>query len=550
MSQLARIEPVRRRARNPLILAVAICVLAGCGPKPAQRPPCAAGKVCLEFGNVAEPLTLDPNKSTGTVEHQVIADQLVGLTQNSAAGLPVPGMATSWDVSPDGLTWTFHLREAVWSDGVPVTADDFVFSLRRLLAPETAGEYASLVYFIRNAEAVNRGKAPGTALGARAVDAHTLELSLTHPAPYLPQLAAHTTMLPVPKHMVERYGDAWARPEHYVSNGAFRIVGWKLGDHIRAVKNERFWDAANVCVDQIDYYPTSDAVSAERRVKRGELDLNADMQSNRIAFLRKTMPGYVRTHTYLGLGYLAFNSRVKAFQDERVRRALAMSVDREFITHKLLRGGQEPAYTFVPAGVANYEPVAPPAWAALSFPQRQAEARRLLAQAGYGPGHPLKFELKHRNSADPMLVMPAIQADWRAVGVEATLVQNEGQIAYAAYRSRDFQVADAAWVADYNDPMTFLYLMQSSTGSQNYGDYRNAGFDALLAQADQEPDAHRRADMLARAERIMLDDTAVIPTYFYVNKNLVSPRVTGWVDNISDYHPSRYLCLKADTARN
>jgi oligopeptide transport system substrate-binding protein len=543
MSLRAPIEPARRMARNLLMLLAACAGLMACGPNAPQRPACPAGQTCLEFGNGAEPLTLDPNKSLGTVEHQILADEMIGLTQNNAAGQPVPGMATRWEVSPDGLTWTFHLRDAVWSDGVPVTADDFVFSFRRLLAPQTAGEYSSLIYFIRNAEAVNQGKAPKEALGARAVDAHTLELRLEHPAPYLPQVAAHTTMNPVPRHMVERYGDAWARPEHYVSNGPFRIVSWALGDHIRAVKNPRFWDADKVCVDRIDYYPTTDTVSAERRVKRGELDINADIQSNRIAFLRKTMPGYVRTHTYLGLAYLALNLHLKPFQDLRVRQALAMAVDREFITAKLLRGGQQPAYTFVPPGVADYEPVAKPAWAAWSFPRRQAEARRLLAEAGYGPDHPLRFELKHRNSADPMLVMPAIQADWKAIGVEATLVQNESQIAYAAYRARDFQVADAAWVADYNDPMTFLYLMQSSTGAQNYGDYDNPAFDALVAKADQAADAKHRADLLARAEALMLADAPVIPTFYYVNKNLVSPRITGWADNISDYHPVRYLCV-------
>jgi oligopeptide transport system substrate-binding protein len=530
--------------RKLLILGLVLAALAGCGPRPAQRPACPAGKVCLELGNVADLEGIDPIRAIGTQSHQVMDDAMIGLTQSDAAGEPIPGMAKSWEVSADGLTWIFHLREAVWSDGVPVTADDFVFSYRRLMSPQMAAEYASLVYFIKNAEAVNAGKLPETALGVRAIDPHTLEITLEHPAPYLPQVATHQTMLPVPKHMVERYGDAWARPGRFVSNGPYTIVEWKLGDHLKAVKNPRFYEADKVCIDEIRYYPTPDAISAERRVKRGELDANKDIQSNRIAFLRTAMPGYPRTHTWLGVAYLTFNSHIKAFQDVRVRRALAMAVDREFITKKLLRGGQEPAYAFVPPGVANYEPVAKPYWASLTYEQRQAEARRLLAEAGYGPNNPLKFEIKHRNSADPMLVMPAVQADWKQIGVEAKLVQNEVQIAYAAYRSRDFDVAEGAWVADYNDPLSFLYLMQSTTGSQNYGDYNNPAYDALLAAADHEPDAAKRAHLLARAEKLMLDDAAVVTTYSYVNKNLVSPRVTGWVDNISDFHPVRYLCLK------
>jgi oligopeptide transport system substrate-binding protein len=221
-----------------------------------------------------------------------------------------------------------------------------------------------------------------------------------------------------------------------------------------------------------------------------------------------------------------------------------MAIDRDFITKKLLRGGQSPANSFVPPGVANYPNPAKAFWADWPLEKRQAEARLLLAQAGYGKAKPLTITIKHRNSPDPMLFMPAIQADWKAIGVDAKLEQNEGQIAYQAYRLRDFEVADAAWIADYNDPMTFLYLQQSATGMQNYSDYANPAYDALLAKADNEPDALKRAAYLTKAERIMLDDAPIAPIYFYVNKNLVSPRVTGWVDNITDWHRSRYLCFK------
>jgi oligopeptide transport system substrate-binding protein len=198
----------------------------------------------------------------------------------------------------------------------------------------------------------------------------------------------------------------------------------------------------------------------------------------------------------------------------------------------------------VPPGVANYKPASPPVWAGWTLERRQAAARALMRQAGYGPGRPLKVEIKHRNSPDPMLVMPAIQADWRAIGVEAGLAQNEVQIAYASYRNRDFDVADAAWVADFNDAMSFLYLQQSATGAQNYGDYKSPVYDGLLAAADNEPDVGRRAELLAQAEGVMLRDASVAPLYFLVNKSLVSPKVTGWVDNIVDHHRSRWLCVR------
>lgn len=540
---LAKLIDTSCDVRRHLAALAVIAGLMGACTQESARPACPAGKVCLHAGNGAEPISLDPHMTTGTWEDRILSDALVGLVQDDAAGEPIPGMAERWQASPDGLTWTFYLRDATWSDGVPVTADDFVFSFRRILLPETASEYASILYLIQNAQAVNEGKAAPETLGVRAVSPKVLEIRLTHPAPYLPELAKHHTMYPVPKHKVEKLGAAWSQPKNYVSNGPYLITEWRLGDYVKAVKNPRFYDAKNVCIDEVYYYPTNDAISAERRVKKGELDLNADIQSNRIAFLRKEMPGYVHTNTYLGVAYLAFNNNLPAFKDRRVRIALAMAIDREFITQKLLRGGQTPAYTFVPPGVANYKTAQPPVWAAWSLERRQAAARELLRRAGYGAGRPLKITIKHRNSPDPTLVMPAIQADWKAVGVDAGLQQNETQIAYASYRNRDFDVADAAWIADYNDAMSFLYLQQSTTGPQNYGDYKNPAFDALLAKADNEPDVSRRAAYLAQAEHVMLTDATVAPTFFYVNKNLVSPKVTGWVDNLIDHHRTRYLCV-------
>jgi oligopeptide transport system substrate-binding protein len=541
---------VRRLALIIATLAAA-AGLAACQPQKALRAACPAGKLCLESGNTSEPVSLDPPKTTGTWEDRIMGDTTIGLTQNDPQGRPIPGMATSWETTPDGLVWTFHLRRALWSDGVPVTANDFVFGLRRLMDPKTASEYAYLLYFIKNAQRVNEGKAPLTALGVKALDDHTLQLSLNHPAPYLPEVAKHQTFYPAPQHVIERWGDAWAKPEHYVSNGPYTLTYWGFGDHVTVVKNPLFYDARSVCIDQINYYPTSDAIAAERRVRRGELDVNTDIQSNRIAFLREPgqIPAYVRTHTYLGVAYLAFNSRdIAAFRDRRVRIALSMAIDREFITKKLLRGGQLAAYSFTPPDIANYHAPPPPVWAGWPLARRQAAARALLAEAGYGPGHPLKVEIKHRNTPDPMLFMPAIQADWKQIGVTATLAQEEVQIAYQDYRIRDFQVADAAWIGDFNDAMSFLGLEQSQTGAQNYGDYKSPAYDALLAKADNEPDIARRAAYLSRAEAMMLADAPVAPVYFYVNKNLVNPRVTGWVDNAIDWHRARYLCFKGHSA--
>jgi len=537
-------ETARLRRPSPLLPLAAALAIAGCQDR-VHRPACPAGQVCLEYGNETEPLSLDPQTSNLNTEARIVGDLMMGLTTEAPDATPQPGMATSWSVSPDGLTWTFHLRDAKWSDGVPVTAEDFVYAYRRILDPKTASIYAYLVGLLKNGQAANAGKAPPSTIGAVALDPHTLQLTLEHPAPYLPQILMHQSFYPVPRHVVERFGDRWVTPGTYVSNGAYRLVAWRLGDHVELAKNPLFFDAAHVCVDRIDYYPTADVVSAERRVQRGELDLNTTFQSNRLGRLNAVMPGYARPHLTLGTFYLSFNTRdVAPLKDVRVRRALSEAIDRDFITQKLQRAGQQAAYSFVPPGVANYAYGPQTRWAHESFPQRQIEAKALLAQAGYGPQRPLKLEIKAPNSTETLLVMEAVQADWRAIGVEASLVQNEGQIAFAAYRDRDFQVGSMSWFADFNDPVTFLGLLKSDTGAQNYGDYKSPAYDALLRQADQEPDAGRRAQFLARAEQTMLDDEGMAPVSFAVSRNLVSPKVTGWVDNALNFHRARWLCLR------
>lgn len=533
-----------RKPPLAILLAAAAVAFTGCQSK-VQRPACPAGQVCLEYGNNSEPLTLDPQKSNLVDEFNIIADLIVGLTTDAPDGSPTPAMATSWETSKDGLTWTFHLRDAQWSDGAAVTADDFVYAYRRILDPKTASIYAYLVYILKNGQAVNEGKAGPDALGARALDAHTLQLTLEHPAPYLPELAKHQSFFPVPRHVIERYGDAWVQPGHFVGNGPYNLVSWSLGDKIQVAKNPRFWDAADVCVDRINYYPTPDLVSAERRVQRGELDVNTSFLSNRLQHMNEVMPGYARPHLSLATSYLSFNTHDRGpLRDKRVRRALSEAIDRDFITAKLMRAGQVPAYSFVPPGTAHYTEGARLRWAGGAFVQRQVEAKALLAQAGFTASHPLKLEIKTQNATDSLLLAEAVQADWRAIGVQATIAQNDTSIAFAAYRNRDFQVGTMSWYADFNDPVTFLGLLKSDTGAQNYGDYKSAAYDALLAQADEEPDEAKRAVILQRAEQTMLDDEGMAPIYFVVNRNIVTPKITGWVDNAVNFHRARWLCVK------
>jgi oligopeptide transport system substrate-binding protein len=531
-----------------LALAVLMAAVCACAPH-STRPPCPQGQQCLFVGNGAEPHTLDPALADYAWEMEVLNDLMVGLTANDAAGQPIPGIATSWDTSPDGLTWTFHLRDALWSDGMPVTAADFVVGMQRALDPRLASDNAALLYIIHNAEAVNSGAAPPSALGVEAIDPHTLRIDLDHPAPYLPQLAKHPVMMPTPRQALAKWGDAWAQPGHYVSDGAYTLVDWKQNDHLTVTRNPRFYDPANICLDRIAYYPVDDKIAAERRVRKGEFDFNGQngIAISRVPLLLKPdqIPTYVHTHTGLETEYLQFNIKgVPAFRDRRVRQALTMAIDRDFIAGKLFRGVFTPANVLVPPGIANYPGGAEPFWTKWPLAQRQAYARQLLAAAGYGPGgRRLKTSMTLRTAGDPGFYPASIQADWKAIGVDVELLRNDASVAYQTYRAGNFDIANPGWSADYNDAMTFLNMLITDPGTLNYGRYHNPAYDALIAKAEHDPDLVRRGAEMAQAEHIMLEDAAVAPLWFTSNTNLVNPRITGFVDNAADFHPSRFLCF-------
>jgi oligopeptide transport system substrate-binding protein len=537
-----------RRAAIAAASLLALGALSACGG--GNQGGGDRGPTIVHVGNAAEPLSLDPHKASGTWENDIIGSMLMGLTTENLDADPVPGMAESWTTSPDGLTWTFKLRDATWSDGVPVTADDFVFAFRRILDPKTIAQYATILYPVKNAEAVNTGKMAPDQLGVRAIDPKTFEITLEHPAPYLPGLLTHYTAFPVPKHVVEKLGDAWIQPENIVVNGPFKLVEWRSNDFIKTVKNDRFYDAANVCLTEIYYYPTNDPNAAERRVRTGELDISRDFASNRLEFLRKEIPDYVQVHPYNGLTYYLFNTTKKPFDDPRVRRALSMAIDRQFITGKILAAGQQPAYSLVPPGIANYSGGPTKDFMGSDMAARRAEAKKLLEEAGFGPDNPLTFTYNHRNTGDNPRIAPVIQENWRAIAdwVRPEIAGVETQIHYDNLRAGNFEAADAGWIADFNDARNFLYLYETRSGAMNYGKYTNPEFDRLMVQADQERDVARRAAILRQAEEILLRDAAFAPGFFLINKNLVNPRITGFKPNDEDIHRPRYWCTKEAAA--
>lgn len=526
---------------------VSMAILAGLITSSCGKKEDMDGARILHIGNIGEPLTLDPQQASGTWENRILSDMFVGLTTNDAAGQAIPGIATDWQTSSDGLVWTFKLRDAKWSDGKPVTAQDFVYGYRRLFTMKPPAKYASLLFLFKNSEAIFSGKLPADQLGVKAIDDKTLEITLNNPAPYLPGLLTHYTALPVPKHIVEKFGDKWVKPENMVSNGPFKITEWVPNDFVHVEKNLNFYDAAGVCLNELYYYPTQDDTAAERRIKTGKLDVQTNFSGSRLEELNKTLPGYARVSPYLAITYFVFNTKKKPFDDARVREALSIALNREFITDQVLKGGQKPAYSLVPPGIRGYDSgKVEQDWKKLDRNARLERARKLLKEAGFGPNNPLVFTYKYRNSGDNPRLAPVVQQNWREIGdwVKVEIIGSDVQINYEKLRQGDFEVGDAGWVADFEDARSFLYNYETSAGIMNYGKYSNPIYDDILAQSDNEKDAEKRTALLMKAEKVALEDDAFAPVFFYTNRNLVNPRITGWVDNVNDHHRSRYLCTK------
>lgn len=494
-------------------------------------------------GNAAEPDTLDPHLAQGTWEDDIIGDLLMGLTTLDASGEAIPGAATSWDVADDGLTWTFHLRNHLWSDGEPVTADDFAFAFRRILDPATASTYAYYVYPILNAEAVNAGDLPLDALGVEAPDDLTFIVHLEHPAPYLAEFMTHHTTLPVPRHVVEALGDRWSRPGNFVSNGAYVLSEWIPNDHVTAVKNPLFFDADNVAIDRVIYYPTSDYVAALQRFRAGELDTQARLPPLQIDWIRQNLPDAIDLEPTLTVEYISLNMAREGLDDVRVREALSLALDRETIVNRIRRMGNPPAYSMIPPGIANYPGGVRLPFADTPQDERIARARQLMEQAGYGPDRQLHIGLAVRSaSADARRVPAAIQQMWRRIYVDADIEQSDAAVFYALMQEHDFDAGIAGWVADFNDASNFLDLLRTGN-SNNYGNYSNPEYDALLDAAEVEQDLQARGRILARAEEIALNDHAWLPEFFGVSQALVQPYVKGWESNINEKNRTRWLSI-------
>lgn len=499
--------------------------------------------VTLHIHNGGDTTSLDPHKVSGDWENRIVGDIFEGLVTEDAGAQPIPGMAASWEISDDGLVYTFKLRDgAVWSDGEPVTANDFVFAFQRIMDPATAANYAYLQYTIKNAEAINSGEIADLGeLGAVALDDKTLEITLENPAPFFVSALTHYTAFPVPKHVVEEHGDEWVKIDNIVVNGPYRPVEWVPGSHVRTVKNEAWYDTASLAIDEAVFYTLEDQSAALKRYRAGEFDILTDIPKDQYEWMVENLPGQLHVAPFAGLYYYVVNHNEAPFNDVRVRQALSMAINREVIGPQVLGTGELPAYSWVPPGMANYvdEP-AYVSWKDLPYDEKVAQAKDLMADAGFGPDNPLKLQLRYNTNENHKRIAVAIAAMWKDLGVEVELYNTEVKVHYAELQENQLQVARAGWLADYNDPVNFLELLKSDV-AYNYGRFNSSEFDALLDEAAKQTDLAARAETLKKAERIAMDESAAFPIYYYLSENLVSPKVTGFEDNAFDIHRTRWL---------
>ena len=505
-------------------------LIVGCGPRDT-RVTAGNRNDILHLGNGAEPQDLDPQLISASTDQNLAVALFEGLTTlDEKTSQPIPGVAERWEVSPDGLTWTFYLRSAArWSDGSPLTADDFVQSWRRIIAPVLGAENAYLLYPIKSAAALNDGslKEPA-ALGAVALDTHTLVVTLERPTPYFATITALTALFPINPRVLAKYaainqrGTAWTLPPNLVGNGPFLLREWTPNARLIVEKNPYYWNASHVALEKIIFYPIENPGVEERDFRAGQLHATYELPLSKVENYRREAPSLLRVEPYLETFFLRFNVAKPPLDRRDVRAALARAIDRESITRNLLSGTRAPAHHFTPPDCAGYT-------AQATIPDDFSEARRLLATAGFpgGRGFP-KLELQIRNDELHAKVAEAIQAMWkRELGIDIALIQLEQKTWLQNQQSKNYMISTSRWVGDFVDPITFLEVHQTG-GGYNFNGWSEPRYDELLRRAALATDAATRYGFFQQAEAILLDSAPSVPLFFGARIYLQQPSVQHW----------------------
>ena len=524
--------------RHAIAVPLAALALGGCGQRRGGDVDASGLKVLLR-GNGPDPDSLDPHRARSTESMQVLRDLFEGLTRLDSRAAPIPGAASSWTVSADGLVYTFRLRPRLrWSNGDPLVAEDFAAGLRRLVDPATASQYAEVIDVIVNASDVVAGRKPIDSLGVAAPDDETVVITLSNPAPYLPGLMAHPSCSPLHRKSLVQLGDRFARPGAQVSNGAFVLEEWLPNSFIRAARNRNYWNNGANRIDAVKYLQLADENAELRAYRAGEMHITGVVPRGQFDWIRQNLRTELHVAPQLSTYYYGFNLDRERFRDPRLRRALSMVIDRERLANSVLRVGELPANGWVPPGVFNYSTQSFD-YAGKPVEERIAEARKLLEASGAARAGPLSFELRYNNGEVHTKVAVAVASMWKeALGAQARLAGVEFKSLMQDIDRRDIDLYRLSWVGDYNDAYTFLQYLKAGFGI-NLPHYASRAYDSLLDAAAQQVDVMRRRRLLESAERLALADHPLIPLYVYVNKHLVKPEVRGWYDNVMNVYYSQ-----------
>lgn len=541
------------RVRVVGALLLACLWLAGCGSGddhgfPDRITPAIApdGTKTLRKGNGAEPQTLDPGKASGVPAANILYDLYEGLVTYSHEGDVVPGVAKSWDISDDGKTYIFHLRhDARWSNGQPVTAGQFVFSLRRAVAPATASPYADIHSPIVNAAAITTGDKDPSTLGVTALDKHTLKIRLHERTPFFIKTLAHPSSYPVYPPAVKKWDDAFTQPGHAVTDGAYQMQSWRVNNKIVLKRNPHYRDNKDTKIDRVVYYPIDNKNSELSRYQAGGLDFTYSAPSSKLERIDRHIPEQMHAVPGLGLYYFGFNVTKAPFKGKpKLRMALSMALDRRILVKKILRGGQPPGFSYVPGDMHGYDSEAYP-WADWPDDKRKAVARKLYHEAGYSEEHPLEARLLYPSSNANKQISIVATAMWRRVLGANIIPWNQEWKVYLStvHRHIDTEIFFAGWIGDYQDPNTFLTILNSHSGNNEPG-YDNPRFDRLQSASAHMPSGPKRSAVLHKAESIILNDNPVMPIFFVTTHHLIKPYVKGFIGNPLDAYPSRYLDIE------
>ncbi|HEY4988257.1 MAG TPA: peptide ABC transporter substrate-binding protein [Opitutaceae bacterium] len=531
------------------VLTILGCValgLSGCSRRETQVDAGVRTQTLL-YGNAAEPADLDPHVIIAFTDSQIAYALFEGLTRlDAATNAAVPAAAESWDVSPDGKVYTFHVRPtARWSNGDPVTAADFAYSFHRILTPAFGSLYSYMLWPIKNAEAFNSGKITDFSLvGVKALDTLTLQVTLEKPTPYLPALASHTTWLPVHQASVEKFGrmedkgTKWTLPGNLVGNGAFTLAEWIPNARIAVVKNPLYWDAAHTRLNRVEFYPIEKPDIEELNYRSGQLHSTYDLPTSKIEAYRAHQPPDFKVDPVLSTFYLFLNTKRAPFDNVKLRQALSHGLDREELSRDITKGVFPVARSLTPPNCGGYT-------SRTQVSDDFELARRLMAEAGYPGGKGLPtVEVQCYETEVPLRMLEAIQAMWlKELGFHITIAQIEQKTLFQNQQNRNYTMSFSGWIADYPDPLTFLGMMITD-GGNNWASWSNKEFDRLIDETTNTADNAKRLEIFQKAEVILLDEAPIIPLYFRPQVYARSPDVHGWTTNVVGFHQFNTMWLE------